>query len=869
MNLLNKLTIKNLKLNKKRTAVTIIGIILSTALITGVATLVTSFRETIINKIKESDGNYHYEFLNVPADEIKYIENNRNVKEVFITQNVGYAQLPNSVNEYKPYLYVQAFDQKALNNLSLTLVDGRMPKNGNELIISEHIKNNGGVEYKVGEKITLNIGKRILNGEELNQNNPYMNEGEKETFEGKYTKEYEIVGIIERPNYDMESYSAPGYTVITYLEDNENISETANIYTIYNDLSKQYETTGQILETTPKDIKEYNIENAKYDFSRNTTLIKWEILEFSDSTVAMLYSIAIIIIAIIIFTSVFCIRNSFEISITERTKQYGMLASIGTTSKQIRKNVLYEGVILGIIGIPLGILSGLFAIFILLKVIQNILKDSIGDKLTFIFKTSPLAIIISILLCGITIYLSARKSARRAAKVSPIDAIRNSQDIKAKKLKSPRAIKKLFGIGGEIAYKNLKRNKKKYRATVVSIVVSVSVFISMTAFFTYAFKSNNMYFEKKEYNLLVSPIGSKNDKEIDYNSINEILNQNSVKEYSIIKKTNARISKEEAEKHYSDKYKEIYYDDESEDTKYKSILINALNDEEYKAFVNEIGAKYETIKDKAILLDDMKIYNIDKNGKGKYELFRVYTYNKGDKIEIELTQEIENTDEPVMKEQIEIGSVTDKRPMGLEGTSFTGGMLIVSEETLQKYEKYLPNSSVDIYINSSNTEELTSFIDNNFKGKFYTYDYDKDTREQNSMWLVIAIFIYGFITVISLIGVTSIFNTITTNMNLRSKEFANLKSIGMTKKEFNRMIRLESVFYCGESLFWGILAGIGLSYVIYKAVGVGIEMGFIFPWKGVIISIIAVAILITVIMQYSLNKINKQNIIETIRKDNI
>lgn len=855
-------------MNKKRTIVTIMGIILSTALITGVATLVTSFSQTMINYVKKETGDYHYEFSDVPADNIKYIENNRNIEDIYITQNVGYAILENSKNEYKPYLHIQSFDSKALEKLSLDLQEGRMPKNENELIISAHIEYNGGVEYKVGDTLNLNIGKRKLDGYDLNQHNPYVNEeGKMETFEAEYTKEYKIVGIIARPSYTTEEYSASGYTVITYLEDYENISGTTNIYTVYKDLNKQYETTAQILEIDVEDVKRYNIENAKYNFAKNETLIQWEILEFSDSTVAMLYSVAAIIIAIIIFTSVFCIRNSFEISITERIKQYGMLASVGTTSKQIRKNVLYEGVILGIIGIPFGILSGLFAIFILLQVVQNILGDMLGDEFTFVFQTSALAIIVSIVLCGITIYLSARKSAKKAAKVSPIDAIRNSQDIKIKKkrsLGSLKLIKKIFGIGGDIAYKNLKRNKKKYRATVISIVVSVSVFIAMSSFFTYAFKANNMYYVPKDYNMIVGPINYSIYEEIGYNNINEILSQSSVKAYSIMNSMNVNVEIAELKKHYSKKYKEIYpgaEDDES--ARAKSITITSLNKEEYKRFLKKIGIKYEEAKNKAILIDDMKEYVANEDGKGKYELFRIYDYKKGDTIQFEYMN-----GQDILKNQIEIITATDQRPMGLEGTYYYDGQLIVSEEWYKDYQEYSENN-LRIFINSKDTKELATFIEDNFPDKFYIYDYEENIRQQNSMWLVIAIFIYGFITVISLIGVTSIFNTITTNMNLRSKEFANLKSIGMTKKEFNRMIRLESIFYCGKSLFFGILIGSGLSYLIYLAFVEGVEMGFLFPWKGVIISNIAVAILITVIMQYSLNKINKQNIIETIRKDNI
>ena len=137
---------------------------------------------------------------------------------------------------------------------------------------------------------------------------------------------------------------------------------------------------------------------------------------------------------------------------------------------------------------------------------------------------------------------------------------------------------------------------------------------------------------------------------------------------------------------------------------------------------------------------------------------------------------------------------------------------------------------------------------------------------------MISIFLYGFIAVITLIGVTNIFNTITTNMNLRSKEFAMLKSIGMTKKEFNKMINLESIFYGIKSLIIGITLGLGLSYWIYTIVkdnGATERIKFIFPTYSIIISIVFIMVIVGIIMKYSLNKINKQNIIETIRNDNI
>ena len=204
--------------------------------------------------------------------------------------------------------------------------------------------------------------------------------------------------------------------------------------------------------------------------------------------------------------------------------------------------------------------------------------------------------------------------------------------------------------------------------------------------------------------------------------------------------------------------------------------------------------------------------------------------------------------------------------MGFEGRT-SNGYLIVSNEWIEQNSNYLLNG-IELYINCNNSDVLEENIRKIDKNLNIT-NIDSYIREQKAMWIVIAIFLYGFITVISLIGVTNIFNTITTNMNLRSKEFANLKSIGMTTKEFNRMIRLESIFYGTKSLLIGIPIGTLLSYLMFKAFGESVDFGFIFPVSGVSISVIAVFVLIISIMKYSLNKINKQNIIETIRKDNI
>lgn len=860
MNLLNRLTLKNLRLNKKRTLVTIIGIILSTALITGVATLVSSFRSTIIEYEKQDSGDYHYVFYNVPVDDLKYIKNNRNVEDVYLNEDLGYSLLDGSKNEDKPYLYLKAYSKGSIEKLGIELKEGRLPENDNEVVISSHIKSNGGVEYKIGDELDLKLGERISDGESLDQGKA-LDEERSESFVLRNEKNYKIVGIIERPNFDIEPYTAPGYTVLTILNEND-INGSLNVYVRYKDVKKHLATTAQIIGIDEQVLKRISdpsngmisesdteiFGNAKYVFSENDSLIRWENLEFKEATRNVLYTVSAIVIVIIIVTSVFCIRNSFEISITEKTRQYGMLASVGATSKQIRKNVLYEGLILGLIGVPVGILSGLIAIFVLLKVISHILKSFLGFE--FIFTTNLLAIAISILLAGITIYLSARKSAKRASKISPIEAIRNTDDIKikAKKLRTPRIIKSLFGVGGDISYKNLKRNRKKYRTTVISIIVSVSIFIAMSAFIEYAFGTTSVYYKDYDYNLIV------NGRTSEINQLLEIVKNDTVKKYSINRNLVAEVAGRELRNHYTSEKKNA---DESlgminsNDEKDYANLV-AVGKDEYMRFLSKNGLKYDDVKDKVILNDSAKTY-ID--SKKAYSMYRIYDYKKGDHISASINGK--STD-------LEIAAIVDSVPMG---PYYSNGMFIVSDEFFDKY-KSKEDMSVSLYMDSSNPNELEEIVRKSNIGS-YVENIETIAKEQNAMMLAISIFLYGFIAVISLIGVTNIFNTITTNMELRQKEFANLKSIGMTKKEFNRMIRLESVLYGGKALVIGIPIGVGLSYLLFKAFGISYEMTYELPFKAIGISIVVVAILIWVVMRFSLKKINKQNIIETIRKDNI
>ena len=449
MKLLNNMTIKNLKLNKKRTLVTIIGIVLSVALMTAVASLFMSFRETLISYEINLKGNYHYEFANVPASDLKYFEKNRMVEDNSIVKNIGYAKLDNIKNKYKPYLYVKAYNDTALKNLAVNLVEGRVPQNSNEIVIPTHLETNGRVKYNVGDKLILNVGTRETDGSSLDQYNPYDPEDTdtNETLVNVKTREYTIVGIIKRPSSNIEPYSAPGYTVITYLDNFD--TGYYDVYSLYTKkgLNNRYQVSAGILGVSTETFKKYvegtwnteeeankvidEMQNLKYELGVNSYLISLETGLFKESSTRSMGMVIGIVLIIIVVSSVFCIRNSFDISISERVRQYGMLRSIGATSKQIKHNVYYEAFILFLIGVPLGIICGILASYILI-IISNIFLSSMLT-LNLVYKFSWLSILFASVLGFTIVMLSAHRSAKKSGKIIPIEALKNSAEVIYKK----------------------------------------------------------------------------------------------------------------------------------------------------------------------------------------------------------------------------------------------------------------------------------------------------------------------------------------------------------------------------------------------------------------------------------------------------
>lgn len=934
MNLMKTLTLKNLKLNRKRTIVTIVGIILATALLSALVTLVSSFQYSMIEYQKQKGGDFHVKFSNVKMSELSEFKNNRNIESTFETMGMGFAKLDGCKNEDKPYAYVMATDEAGFERGCFKLIEGRMAKNEDEIVIPRHLKTNGRIDIKVGDEITLDVGKRYDSNTEgvISENSAYENEAE--TLTDTVTKHYKVVGIMERPGYGMEDYSAAGYTFVTYSDElaaidngtKSEASEADTTLTVYSRYTKKAlrnkdAVTADIIGVDEKLFEKANkssvemsaeesdrflkeMENAKYDIYMNGYLISYECVFPIDGSFKALFTVAAVVALIIILTSVYCIKNSFNISITEKIRQYGMLASVGATRRQIKSSVKTEAAMLGVVGIPVGTMSGILASLILVKVVNALSAGWLNFALSF--HTSLPALILAVILSIATIYFSATGSARRAAKVTPLEAIRNTKEIKIKsaKLKTPAIIGRIWGIGGVISYKNIKRNNKKYRTTVTSIVICSVTFIVISYFMSMAFSVVGMSYAAADYNI---GINMSCKKDIDIEKFSKLLSGiEGAEDYLVGAGYDFDVDKPEYTKEYGEYCRQLY--DDSEDVS-QMFLITVLDDKSYDKYASDAGIKNAAAG--AILVNKctFDVYNENSSKYVKKEM-ELYKYKAGDTIECgynvyddassddnaaegDTESSTEDNSGYVDEETINngvrktvdvtIAGVTDKVPIGYKGYSNT--LLFMNQKGFESLwgdgkngNEIKPGyASYSAYVVAENADEYQDTFEKETEGNpeysqisFYVSNLDKQMRDEKSLFTLLGVFAYGLIVVIALIGITNIINTLSTGMELRSREFATLRSIGMTDKQFVGMVRLESVFISVKALVIGVPLGILISYLLCVMMN-RMDDAIIYepPYKAIILCIVVVIMLIYAIMKLSMTKLRHNNIIETIKNENL
>ncbi|SFP80533.1 ABC transporter permease [Caldicoprobacter faecalis] len=875
MNVMNRVTLATLKRSKTRTIVTIIGIILSTAMIAAVTTFISSFQNFLINYTKADTGDWHAVLYNADLDTIEGISQNREVQEVAVTKGIGYALLEGGLNEYKPYLYVLGFDEKAFEMLPVHLKSGRLPQNENEVVVPYHVFTNGGVQYKVGDTIELDIGYRVLDdGTVLGQKDYYRHEedGASEKLVVTGTRTYKVVGICERPPFAIEEYSAPGYTLITVLDKSKlGENDTANVYIKLKNPRRVYD----IYDSLGMDKLQYK------DYEYNDDLLRFMGISQNDNFTAVLYSLAAILIALIMAGSVSFIYNSFSISVSERKKYFGLLSSIGATAQQLKHSVFFEALVLAAIGIPLGILSGIAGIGVTLHLLRDMFASimSLGDRVSMTLSVSIPSVITAVVLALVTILISAYIPAWRSGKISPIDAIRQTTDIKltARQVRTWRLTRKLFGMEGDLALKNLKRSRKRYRSTVISLFMSIVLFVSASSFSMYLMDSVSNVYQDVDYDLYYFTNERGDLKDSTIKVYRDIVLLDSIEQGSIVRELYAftDIPKEYLNQSFYDEMIDNGFIPHGEEAPINVILYSVDRDT-FKYYVRQLGldeSLFTNPDSPAGIAIDYQHYYDDQQK--RFINSSIFSSKKPESIALTVVHQEDG--ERQLKEDIQLVVFANEAPFGVPdyASSFNSILVVVSDEIRKaifdgdekiwgpanmyfaavdpfEAEQDIMDILVDAGLPTHNLLNIAGYIQNS-----------------RNIVTIISVFSYGFIILISLISIANVFNTISTNINLRRIEFAMLKSVGMTDSSFNRMLNYECIFYGLKALLYGLPVSVLITYLIHISIRQGVEMPFRLPTGSIVVSVLSVFFVVFASMVYSMRKIRHENIMDAIKSESV
>ena len=908
MNVFSKVTLESLKKNRTRTVVTIIGIMLSAAMICASTTFVSSMQNFVLRCEIYSSGDWHGAVYDAAYKDYEDIRDSGKVSSAAYAQVLGYAKI-GSANEYKPYLYVLGGDAASgyFETMPVHLLLGTLPKDSTEIILPEHLTSNGKVNYTLGDTVTLEVGDRTLDGKRLGQDTPvytYDSETHTEVMSGERLENteprtYTVVGIYERPAF--EDYSAPGYTALTAADPKS--ADQAPIHCYF----KLHKPAGVY------DFMKEMGYTQEYRYAYNTKVLLYSGTAPFDSFLTAFYSLAAIIIALIVFGSVSLIYNAFSISVSERTRQFGLLSSVGATRKQLRRMVLFEALAVSIVGIPLGILVGIGGIGITLLLIGDKFFSIVRVDIPMRLCVSWQAVVIAAVIALVTVLISAWIPSKRATRVSAVEAIRQSMDIKVsgKPVRTSKLAYKLFGLPGVLAGKHYKRNRKKYRTTVVSLFMSIVLFVSATTFTDYMMESAEGGLASDQFDLIYAAESDTSAAMTPDALLKLLLSEQNVTGGTYTKKQflQGDISREYVTAMYADRFADFGM--ESEDRAPKDFSISGylyfVADAEFNRLLEKYNLKeadyYDRDKplglaldrnieldrrlEKYVTLDTLKGDGCVIEGLYYVEIDGYYRKDSridenGNKVVLYQNRDNENDiielpyEESFAKYTLRSEKTIEEAPFFVSRSTPVAINMIYPYSML---ESVIPEAALnqfrntEYFLTSSNHaasfENLATMLTENGLSSRQLFDYAANAETNRNVITIIRVFAYGFIVLISLIAAANVFNTISTNISLRRREFAMLKSVGMTQKGFRRMMNYECLLYGSKALLLGLPVSCGITYLIYRAVTTAYETSFHLPWAAIGIAVLSVFLVVFATMMYAMRKVKKDNPIDALKNENL
>lgn len=918
MNILSRVTWKAMWKNRARTIVTIIGVILSVAMFTAVATMAASAWDFLYRGYRYTEGDYYVSFSFSTEEQMEALRQEKSVGSIADYQAMGYVHLEDHDSQWSTYT-LAAVNDVFLDTMPVHLLQGRLPETGGELLLPEtavEAFSYFGVPCQVGDVVTLDVG-TVYSGDR----------SELEIPERSFTDTYTVVGIIEDHNYGDDFLQLD--SLLTKVDEGQAPAIWHRAFVKTQPAAAAYDLAqqpyGQCVSTNNRMLE---LRGAGRAMNYNT----------------FIQNAAVALCAVIMLGSVSLIYNAFSISVTERTREFGLLSSVGATRRQLRSSVWFEAAALSLIGIPLGLLFGWIGIALTISLLGKYMDAlfSFGSAVQMTAIFSPAALLAAALIGSVAVYLSAWIPSRRATRVTPLEAIRQTQDyhVGEKDVRVGRLTGRIWGLPGALAKKYYKISRKKYRATVLALALSVILFISAVSVGDVMNRSIDRMVNTENFDIMVYSASR--------NTMEEIRTLAGVKQ-SVYKTRQMFHILTDADMYHEDYL--AYINEFLETSDLDFCMISYLEDAAFRDFLNQQGIDpepyFDTEHPLALVCDQVftqGFYVQNEQGAWVRNSYDLTVFQEDVRsiplLPSTLPEELRRTDNwgwnweqaltgdgAAILEVFEYSNVQNETGItdpdsffahtnskyylvSRAGSTFTyyeydpdtktAGSVPVATHTdaaipqfqlgerirtvpygLTRYDTInnpscpsfvLPLSmapescmeDLELSISVSNYPEVRSYLDTRGEDVGYV-DYLADEQNMRGLLILVNTLSYGFIILISLIAAANVFNSISTNIALRRKDFGMLRSIGMKEMQLRRMLVYECLIYGSRALIWGLPVSLLIHFGIFR-IGENIaSTAYTPPMAAMAVAIASVFLVVLLSMLYALAKLRREPPMEAIR----
>ena len=929
MNILRKVTWKAMWQNKTRTIVTVVGIILSAAMFMAVTTMAVSLWSFLVRGQVYDGGDWFVRYDYVSDEQMEALEKEADITSLADYQLLGICKpQPDFTGPMNNYL-LAAGNQALFDSMPIHLTQGRLPENSSEIVLPELLLDSleyYGMSTQIGSTIDLSLVPDFPGYPEGIQP-----EVSKDSFQASYT----VTGYIGE---DVYALCDVGYlSMLTFADGNqgEALWHRAFVKCIPSQARSMYKL-------------EYGLSRRQ-----NTSLLNLYGMTQASNVNLVILGLVVIFCLIILVGSVSLIHNAFSISVVERTKQFGLLCGIGATKKQLRFCVLWEALTLSALSIPLGLLGGWVGISITLNLLSSRIDTviSLGNgTVTLRPELSVPAVLAAAGIALLTVLLSAVLPARRATQITPMEAIRQNTDYLPPRsaVKLGRINSRLFGLPGLLARKYYKTSRKKYRATVISLAVSVVLFITASCFSASLRNQISDFVARESYDIScysATPEEQLQLREQPFVSQSARLASDHFKAY---------ITDDQFSEEFLEQWEQLssFYEGSRN---FEDLTIFYLEDDVLREYLLQKGldpAPYFD-KDDPMALVCSRNFNsyFVQNEKGEWVTYHFqyapfgesaqrislfipqppdalkppssgespsfasfeYRADEDGQIYLEFYRLVDKGDDLLRKDEenialylmrftegenglvqlqyylcdpttgevageyaamqpadgpsVRLGATVEELPFGVPSSakgSVTYQALVLPFSLAP--EEVQEGSSLNISV--SDYAAAINYL-RNHENELRYVDYRSDEELNRALLLMVNVFSVGFVVLVSLVSVANVFNTISTNIGLRRRDFGMLRSIGMRQRDILRMMSYECLSYGSSALVWGLPISLGMSLLIYE-IDRGVSFtGYTPPWGAATVAVICVFAVVFATMLYATAKLRKEDPVTAIRMENI